>query len=93
MANKINRFDNAKLINKIFETLRVQDIVFTFFYYQDIELETPDSMRDYKFTDEIIIKLYDYMANSLYISDDDDYDLIEDFILFMEDNFGSVLEL
>jgi hypothetical protein len=84
---KINRFENVEIISKIFKSLKLQDVVFTFFHFEGIEMESPDSIRDYKFQPEILEKLYLYLVELAESDEDPSLIVVDEFLEYLEDKY------
>jgi hypothetical protein len=88
---KINRFDNDEIISKIFKSLKLQDVVFTFFHFEEIEMESADSIRDYRFQPEILEKLYLYLVELAESDDDPSLVVVDEFLEYLENKYFKVM--
>lgn len=84
---KINRFDNQEIISKIFETIKLQDVVFTFFHFEGVEMKAPDDIRDYRFQFDILEKLYFYLVDLAESDDDPSLSVVDEFLEFLEEKY------
>jgi len=84
---KINRFDNVEIISKIFKSLKLQDVVFTFFHFEEIEMETVDDIRDYIFQPEVLEKLYLYLIDLIENDEDSSLIVVDEFLEYLESKY------